>query len=120
MDKHRELSSPHTASVRIDNILHAAALGRAPDAIVTFGLYAWEFEKDGRTVNVHVDGQLVFGTASLILLGARSGQGLAYLPEEQVKLNIEHGSFIRPRRLMPAVFWVSPVRPKSTPTHPGF
>jgi len=59
------------------------------------GLYAWEFEKDGRTVNVHVDGQLVVGSASLILMGARSGQGLAYLPEEQVKSDIEHGSLIR-------------------------
>ncbi|MDQ0740941.1 LysR family transcriptional regulator [Pseudomonas sp. W4I3] len=59
------------------------------------GLYAWEFEKDGRTVNVHVDGQLVVGSASLILMGARSGQGLAYLPEEQVKPDIEHGSLIR-------------------------
>lgn len=59
------------------------------------GLYAWEFEKEGRTVNVHVDGQLVFGAASLILMGARSGQGLAYLPEEQVRSDIEHGGLIR-------------------------
>lgn len=59
------------------------------------GLYAWEFEKDGRAVNVHVDGQLIVGSASLILLGARSGQGLAYLPEEQVKSDIEQGSLIR-------------------------
>ncbi|WP_124387219.1 LysR family transcriptional regulator [Pseudomonas sp. R5-89-07] len=59
------------------------------------GLYAWEFEKDGRAVNVHVDGQLVVGSASLILMGARSGQGLAYLPEEQVRSDIEHGSLIR-------------------------
>jgi DNA-binding transcriptional LysR family regulator len=59
------------------------------------GLYAWEFEKDGRTLNAHVDGQLVFGSASLILMGARSGQGLAYLPEEQVKLDIEDGRLIR-------------------------
>lgn len=59
------------------------------------GLYAWEFEKEGRTVNVHVDGQLVFGSASLILMGARSGQGLAYLPEEQVRSDIEHGGLTR-------------------------
>ncbi|WP_448118782.1 LysR family transcriptional regulator [Pseudomonas serbica] len=59
------------------------------------GLYAWEFEKDGRTLNVHVDGQLVLGSASLILMGARSGQGLAYLPEEQVKMDIARGSLIR-------------------------
>lgn len=34
------------------------------------GLYAWEFEKEGRAVKVHVDGQLVFGAASLILMAA--------------------------------------------------
>jgi DNA-binding transcriptional LysR family regulator len=28
------------------------------------GLYAWEFEKAGREMNVRVDGQLVFGTAT--------------------------------------------------------
>lgn len=59
------------------------------------GLYAWEFEKDDRTLNVHVDGQLVFGSASLILMVARSGLGLAYLTEEQVKLDIKHGSLVR-------------------------
>jgi hypothetical protein len=98
MDKHRkaELSHTHAGSVRIDNIYQAAAHGRALRTIVTFGLYARECEKDGRSVNVHVDGQLVFGTASLILLGARSGQGLVHLHEEQVKLDIEHGNFIRP------------------------
>lgn len=28
-------------------------------------------------------------------MGARSGQGLAYLPEEQVKMDIARGSLIR-------------------------
>jgi DNA-binding transcriptional LysR family regulator len=28
------------------------------------GVYAWEFEKAGREMNVRVDGQLVFGTAT--------------------------------------------------------
>jgi DNA-binding transcriptional LysR family regulator len=59
------------------------------------GLYAWEFEKDGRAVNVHVDGQLVFGSASLILMAARSGQGLAYLTEEQVRADMANGDLIR-------------------------
>jgi len=59
------------------------------------GLYAWEFEKDNRPVNVHVDGQLVFGTASLILMAARSGHGLAYLPEEQVSTDINNGTLVR-------------------------
>jgi DNA-binding transcriptional LysR family regulator len=36
------------------------------------GLYAWEFEKAGREMNVRVDGQLVFGTATLLLSPPRA------------------------------------------------
>lgn len=59
------------------------------------GLYAWEFEKAGREMNVRVEGQLVFGTAGLILTAARSGFGLAYLPEEQVRDDLESGRLVR-------------------------
>jgi DNA-binding transcriptional LysR family regulator len=59
------------------------------------GLYAWEFEKDGREMNVRVDGQLIFGTAALLLTAARSGFGLAYLPEEQVRDDLKSGRLVR-------------------------
>jgi len=59
------------------------------------GLYAWEFEKTGREMKVRVDGQLVFGNASLILTAARAGFGLAYLTEEQVQGDIEAGRLVR-------------------------
>jgi DNA-binding transcriptional LysR family regulator len=59
------------------------------------GLYAWEFEKAGREMNVRVDGQLVFGTAALILTAARAGFGLAYLTEEQVRDDLKSGRLIR-------------------------
>ena len=59
------------------------------------GVYAWEFEKDGRALNVRVDGQLVFGTAALILTAARAGFGLAYLTEEQVGDDLETGRLVR-------------------------
>jgi DNA-binding transcriptional LysR family regulator len=58
------------------------------------GLYAWEFEKAGREMNVRVDGQLVFGTAALIT-AARAGFGLAYLTEEQVRDDIKGGRLVR-------------------------
>ncbi len=48
------------------------------------GLYAWEFERDGRELRVRVEGQLVFGTTALILQAALDGFGMAYLPEDQV------------------------------------
>lgn len=59
------------------------------------GLYSWEFEKAGREMNVRVDGQLVFGTAALILTAARAGFGLAYLPEEQVRDDVKSGRLVR-------------------------
>src|ERR671929_1222740 len=46
------------------------------------GLYAWEFEKDGRELRVQVEGQLVFNNIALRLNAALAGFGLAYLPED--------------------------------------
>lgn len=48
------------------------------------GLYAWEFEKPRRKINVRVDGQLVFNGLGLILDAALAGLGLAYLPQDMV------------------------------------
>jgi DNA-binding transcriptional LysR family regulator len=46
------------------------------------GLYAWEFEKDGRELNVRVDGQLVLTAPAEMLEAALNGAGLAYVPED--------------------------------------
>jgi DNA-binding transcriptional LysR family regulator len=59
------------------------------------GLYAWEFEKNGREMNVRVDGQLVLGTATFMLMAARAGFGLAYLPEDHVRSDLESGRLVR-------------------------
>jgi DNA-binding transcriptional LysR family regulator len=59
------------------------------------GLYAWEFEKGGRQLRVRVEGQLVFGTTSLILSAAIAGFGLAYLPEDQVKAQLADERLVR-------------------------
>src|SRR3954453_718042 len=48
------------------------------------GIYAWEFERNGRELNVRVDGRLVFNTALLMLKAALEGFGLAYFTEQQV------------------------------------
>src|ERR1700704_456471 len=55
------------------------------------GLYAWEFEKDGRALNVRVDGQLVFNGAGPLLTAALNGFGLAYLMESNVQPYISEG-----------------------------
>jgi len=59
------------------------------------GLYAWEFERNGRDLRVRVDGQLVFSTTALILGAAVAGFGLAYLPEQQVQKQLDSGALVR-------------------------
>jgi DNA-binding transcriptional LysR family regulator len=45
-------------------------------------LFEWEFEKEGRSLNVRVDGPAVFNTLTLRLNAALDGVGLAYMPED--------------------------------------
>jgi DNA-binding transcriptional LysR family regulator len=59
------------------------------------GIYAWEFEKAGREVNVHVDGQLAFNTLWMRLRAVRSGLGIAYVPEDVVAGDIAAGRLVR-------------------------
>ncbi|TBR40535.1 MULTISPECIES: LysR family transcriptional regulator [Dyella] len=55
------------------------------------GLYAWEFEKGSHALNVRVDGRLTFNSLDRILAAALAGFGLAYLPEDMVRPQIEAG-----------------------------
>lgn len=55
------------------------------------GLLAWEFEKDGKQVNVQVQGQLVFNTTPQLLQAALAGFGLAYVPEDLVRQQVAEG-----------------------------
>jgi DNA-binding transcriptional LysR family regulator len=59
------------------------------------GLYAWEFEKDGRPLNVRVDGQLVFNDARFIVEAAAAGFGLAFLPEDMTADMVDEGRLVR-------------------------
>jgi DNA-binding transcriptional LysR family regulator len=52
------------------------------------GLYAWEFEKDGRELNVRVEGQLVLNGTYQMLNAALEGFGLAYVPEALAQSHI--------------------------------
>ncbi len=49
------------------------------------GLYAWEFAKDGREVQVRVQGPLVVNRSAPMLDAALAGLGLAYLPQDMVR-----------------------------------
>jgi len=46
------------------------------------GLYAWEFRKGRRELDVRVEGQLIFNNSQLILQAALAGFGLASMPED--------------------------------------
>ena len=59
------------------------------------GVYVWEFEKDGRELNVRVEGQLVFNNLALRLNAALAGIGLAYLPEDLVEAHLADGRLVR-------------------------
>lgn len=52
------------------------------------GLYAWEFEKDGRELNVHVTGQLIVNDIAIAREAALNGAGIAYLPESYVEASL--------------------------------
>jgi len=59
------------------------------------GLYAWEFEKDGRELKVRVEGQLAFNSAAMNVTAALAGHGLAFVPEDRVRAHIDAGRLVR-------------------------
>ena len=61
------------------------------------GLWAWEFEKGGRPVNVRVDGQLACNDIYECLAGAVAGLGLAYVPEDLAE------PYIKAQHLIPVL-----------------
>lgn len=58
------------------------------------GLYAWEFERDGREIRVRVEGQLVVNHSAMRLTSVLEGLGLAYVPEDQVRNHVRAGRLI--------------------------
>lgn len=59
------------------------------------GLYAWEFERRGRELEVRVEGQVILNTSPHIVTAALDGLGIAYLPEEEFAPHIEEGRLVR-------------------------
>lgn len=59
------------------------------------GLYAWEFELDGRELNARVEGQLVFNSIFQVLDAALAGFGLAFVPEDLAQPYLAKGRLKR-------------------------
>lgn len=56
--------------------------------------YAWEFKKDGRELNVRVEGQLIFNSILPVLDAALDGNGLGNVPEFMARKYIESGELV--------------------------
>jgi DNA-binding transcriptional LysR family regulator len=59
------------------------------------GLYAWEFEKDGRELKVKVEGQLILNDVDLTIDAAIAGRGIAFMIEDHVSSQIANGDLVR-------------------------
>lgn len=59
------------------------------------GLYAWEFELDGRELRVRVDGQLILNSLPQRIDAAENGLGLAYVPEDAVQDALAESRLVR-------------------------
>ncbi|MCJ2130474.1 LysR family transcriptional regulator [Methylobacterium sp. E-045] len=59
------------------------------------GVYVWPFIKQGQSVRVRPEGQLTFNTITLMVDMAVAGLGLAFLPEDVVRDQVEDGRLVR-------------------------
>lgn len=59
------------------------------------GLYAWEFARGGRELNVQVPGQIIFNTSAQLLTAALEGHALTYAPEDVIQPHVDAGRLVR-------------------------
>jgi DNA-binding transcriptional LysR family regulator len=59
------------------------------------GLYTWEFERDGRPVNVRVDGQFICNDVPMIIDAALDGLGLTCLPDDHLGPLVDQGRLVQ-------------------------
>lgn len=59
------------------------------------GLYAWEFGRNGRDLNVRVEGPLILNDVPMILNAASEGHGLACVLEDQANTLLKTGRLER-------------------------
>lgn len=58
-------------------------------------LYAWEFARNGRPLNVRVNGPLTFNTADLCRKAALEGLGLTFVAEPYIAADLQAGRLVR-------------------------
>ena len=91
-------SPDYLATVSVPSISHPEALMEhncIALRLPTHGeRYAWEFEKDGKEINVRVNGQTTFNNTFLMIQAALDGMGLAYVPYDTVEAHIHTGKLV--------------------------
>ena len=58
------------------------------------GLYAWEFEKRGKELRVHVEGQFIVNGIAPMLTATLDGCGIGYLPLDLVQPYLDKGKLV--------------------------
>jgi len=59
------------------------------------GIYAWEFERGSREVNVRVEGQLTVNDIAVIKQAALNGLGIAFMPADIAEPHVSAGELVR-------------------------
>lgn len=59
------------------------------------GLYHWEFEREGKPLRVRVEGQLTLNLLPERIDAALSGFGLACVPEDSIRAQVQSGELIQ-------------------------
>jgi len=74
-----------------DLLHHPCIRARLPNGT----LYRWEFEKDGQTAQIAVNGPITLDEASLARTAVLEGIGLGFFMEQNVRADIEAGRLVR-------------------------
>lgn len=83
---HSKPETPHDLTKHVCINLRLPTLG---------GLYTWEFGKDGRPLNVRVEGQFTCNDPDLVVDAALAGRGLVCLPSDHLGPHVKAGRLIR-------------------------
>src|SRR5215212_693133 len=59
------------------------------------GVWAWDFERDGRELKVRGEGQIILNSIFQVLDAALDGFGLAYVPEDLAEPHLKKGRLMR-------------------------
>lgn len=84
-EQHTKPLSPHDLTQHVCLNLRLPTLG---------GLYTWEFEKDGKPLNVRVKGQFTCNDGPLLIQAAINGLGLVCLPNDQLGSLLDDGTLV--------------------------